>query len=142
MWAFKTFSYRLVRFHVIQVHLTGETEPIGKNDRPMPVLEIQQRTSAFGYHGINARRIRKPQLVDKTNHRQHGKTPIANILFLACLRLPAFRPSLPRSIYKRHISANSQTLWRVARTTPMYTILILRENTSMCKALNHTLYRS
>ncbi len=48
----------------VQVNLTVETEPMGENDRPMPVLEIQQRT--FAYHGINARKIRKPRLVDKT----------------------------------------------------------------------------
>ncbi len=45
----------------VQVVLTGETETMGENDRPMPVVEIQQRTSAFGYHGINARKIRKPE---------------------------------------------------------------------------------
>ncbi len=50
----------------VQVDLTVETEPRGENDRTMPVLEIQQRTGAFGYHGINARKIRKPRLVDKT----------------------------------------------------------------------------
>ncbi len=50
----------------VQVDLTVEAEPIGENDRPMPVLEIQQRTDAFGYHGINAQKIRKPRLVDKT----------------------------------------------------------------------------
>ncbi len=50
----------------VQVDLTVETEPMGENDRPMPVLEIQQRTGAFGYHGINARKIRKPRIVDKT----------------------------------------------------------------------------
>ncbi len=50
----------------VQVDLTVETEPMGENDRSMPVLEKQQRTGAFGYHGINARKIRKPRLVDKT----------------------------------------------------------------------------
>ncbi len=61
----------------VQVELTVETEPMGDNDRPMPVLEIQQRTGAFGYHGIIARKIRKPRLVDKTliseNHDTSGK---------------------------------------------------------------------
>ncbi len=50
----------------VHVDLTGETESMGENDRPMPVLEIQQRIGAFGYHGINARKIRKPRIVDKT----------------------------------------------------------------------------
>ncbi len=48
----------------MHVDLTGETEPLGENDRPMPVLEIQQRIGAFGYHGIYARKIRKPRLVE------------------------------------------------------------------------------
>ncbi len=51
----------------VQVDLTVQTEPMGENDRPMPVLEIQQRTGAFGYHGINARKIRRPRLVDGQN---------------------------------------------------------------------------
>ncbi len=50
----------------VQVDLTVETEPMGENDRPMPVLEIQQRTGVFDYHGINALKVRKPRLVDKT----------------------------------------------------------------------------
>ncbi len=50
----------------MQVDLTVETESMGENDRPMPVLEVQQRTGAFGYHSINARKIRKLRLVDRT----------------------------------------------------------------------------
>ncbi len=50
----------------VQVAFTVETEPMEKNDISMPVLEIQQRTGAFGYHGINARKILKPRLVDRT----------------------------------------------------------------------------
>ncbi len=45
----------------VQEALTGETEPMGENDMPMPVLEIQQRTGAFG---DKTRKIRKPRTVD------------------------------------------------------------------------------
>ncbi len=50
----------------VQVALAGETETMGENGMPRPVLEIQQRTVAFAYHGINARKIRQSRTLDIT----------------------------------------------------------------------------
>ncbi len=51
----------------VQVALTGETEnDMWENDISMPVLEIQQCTGGFGYHGINARKKRTPRTVGIT----------------------------------------------------------------------------